>query len=336
MWNPLKEFLYFSRTERRGLLCLTVLILLVFLCGEVYLFCRKRGETDKETSAKQAEALAEYEHFIASVREKEQEREEAFKQPYQHYDQQHRQAIVPVPFDPNTADSITLCGLGLPGWMARNILRYRERGGKFRKAEDFKKIYGLTSEQYNALASYIRIAPEDTVRPHREMSGLLFVRNDAIAMGRDSITDTREASEGEVKKEFFKYPQGTVIDLNRADTTELKKIPGIGCTIARMIANYRSQLGGFYRIEQLAEIQLDYEQLRPWFNINPQDIQRININRYGVERLRRHPYINFYQAKAIVEYRKKNGALKNLKPFILLEEFTEEDLERITWYVCFE
>ena len=52
--------------------------------------------------------------------------------------------------------------------------------------------------------------------------------------------------------------------------------------------------------------------------------------------MRSHPYINFYQAKAIVEYRKKKGSLTSLKPFSLYEEFTETDLERIGHYVCFE
>ena len=68
----------------------------------------------------------------------------------------------------------------------------------------------------------------------------------------------------------------------------------------------------------------------------PSEIRRINLNRVGIERLRNHPYINFYQAKALVEYRKKKGILHNLKPFALYEEFTESDLERLSHYVCFE
>lgn len=43
----------------------------------------------------------------------------------------------------------------------------------------------------------------------------------------------------------YKYPEGTLVDLSEADTTELKKIPGIGSGIARMIVAYRKRLGGF-------------------------------------------------------------------------------------------
>ena len=43
-----------------------------------------------------------------------------------------------------------------------------------------------------------------------------------------------------------KYPAGTIVELNTADTTILKKVPGIGSTFARRIVKYRELLGGFY------------------------------------------------------------------------------------------
>lgn len=133
-----------------------------------------------------------------------------------------------------------------------------------------------------------------------------------------------------------KYEAGTLVDLNKADTTELKKIPGIGSAIARMIVAYRNQLGGFYQVAQLREINLDDEQLVSWFFIDEADIRKIPVNKSSVDRLRKHPYINFYQAKALVEHRRKHGDLESLKAFVLYEEFTEEDLERIGHYLSFE
>lgn len=197
--------------------------------------------------------------------------------------------------------------------MAKNILHYRAKGGKFRKPEDFKKVYGITEEQYSVLLPYIHIPPEDTVH---HIPQLYIAQNAPV--------------------ENIKYAIGTILDLNRADTTELKKIPGIGSGIARLIVGYRQRLGGFYQIEQLKDINLNIQQLQAWFSIDPANVHRINLNRISVDRLRSHPYINFYQAKAIVEYRKKKGSLTSLKPFSLYEEFTETDLERIGHYVCFE
>ncbi len=289
-----------------SVLMLIIAIAVAFSAGYIYREWRNRNtELQPYPEAPGLDA------FMASVREKENK-----WKGNDYYTQEQRQPQPElVPFNPNTADSATLRKLGLPGWMARNILRYREKGGKFRKAEDFRKIYGLTDEQYRQLLPYIAIPPEDTVRKE-------------VQLYRPPVQDS-------IPKPY-KYPEGTIIALNSADTAELKKIPGIGSGIARLITGYRQRLGGFYRIEQLQEIHLDYRQLIPWFSIDSTAIRRINLNRASVARLRNHPYINFYQAKALVEYRKKHGKLKNLKPFVLYEEFTAEDLERIGHYVCFE
>lgn len=319
MQNPFKDFFYFSRGERRGILVLVAGIVFIVLLGYIYPYWRERQPFPTEAAERQAVATAEYEAFMASVQQQEQRRERKFPA-YSKYSKKEATVATLAPFNPNTADSITLCKLGLPGWMAKNILHYRSRGGKFRKAEDFRKIYGLTEEQYGTLLPYIYIAPEDTAR----MTTRLY--NPPSAADSTLMPETI----------VYKYPAGTIVDLNLADTTELKRIPGIGSGIARLIAGYRQRLGGFYSIEQLQEINLDYRQLLPWFRIDSTAIRPINLNRAGIERLRNHPYINFYQAKAFVEYRKKKGALRNLKPFSLYEEFTEADLERIGHYVCFE
>jgi DNA uptake protein ComE-like DNA-binding protein len=220
-----------------------------------------------------------------------------------------------APFDPNHADSLSFRRLGLPAWMVKNILKYRAKGGVFRKAADFRKIYGLSDNEYAELQPYITIAPREEA-PHKSLPLYTPAPHDSVR--------------------FFKYPVGTHLSLNRSDTTELKKVPGIGSSIARMIVGYRNRLGGFYRIEQLADIGLNTDSLRTWFTVDTLSLRRIKINNAGIEQLRAHPYINFYQAKALVEYRKKYGYLHSLAPFALYEEFTPNDLQRIGHYLSFE
>ena len=318
MKNVLKTFFYFTRSERRGILLLCTLILLVSGGTQVYRHWQeKASRPSAEERAEQLRMQQEEEDFLATIQEEEEKGRARHRHPEDTGFRPGKPALTTFPFDPNRADSLTLRRLGLPGWMARNIVRYRERGGRFRHPDDFRKIYGLTDEQYAALEPYIRIAPQDTARPAPPRLYTAQTERDTLARP-------------------YKYPAGTVIELNRTDTTELKKIPGIGSGIARLITGYRQRLGGFYALEQLREIDLDPEPLRPWLRIDTTAIRRLNLNRVSVDRLRRHPYFNFYQARAIVEWRKKHGPLRNLKVFALYEEFTEADFKRQSHYVCFE
>lgn len=300
MW---KDFFYFTRMERQGIIVLAVLIALVFTA------CWLVSSQEEAIVTDTGKFEKDYADFVASIEERKKKQNANYKNDFR------ERKVVLSPFDPNTTDSIGFLDLGLPSWMAKNILRYRAKGGKFRVPEEFKKIYGLTEEQYAILLPYIYI-------------------NDA-SVKRDTVRLLARESQRDSTK-VYKYPTGTVIDLNEADTTELKKIPGIGSGIARMIVGYRRQLGGFYDIEQLKEIQINTRELRPWLMIGKNKIQQLNLNKASIERLRAHPYINFYQAKVMVEYRKKKGSLKSLKQLALYEEFTEEDLKRISHYICFE
>lgn len=136
-----------------------------------------------------------------------------------------------------------------------------------------------------------------------------------------------------------KISEGTVLNINQCDTSMLMKIPGIGSSFAKRISSYRDLLGGFYRIEQLQEVYGMYEELYvkiiPYLKVESDSIRTIAANSASLEKLKSHPYINFYQAKAIVKMRKKRWKLENIGDLSLLEEFSSEDLERINPYLTF-
>lgn len=141
------------------------------------------------------------------------------------------------------------------------------------------------------------------------------------------------------KKEYvkaFKYPEGTLVEVNSADTTELKKIPGIGSGIAGGIVRYRERLGGFYALSQLEEVKHVTPELLKWFKLENDSTRKLEINKASLDRLRAHPYLTFYQAKVIVEHRRKKGQIKSLSQLALYEEFTEKDLERLSAYISFD
>ena len=73
-----------------------------------------------------------------------------------------------------------------------------------------------------------------------------------------------------------------------------------------------------------------------WFKLEETPVRRLEINKSGLDKLRSHPYINFYQAKVIVEHRRKKGPIKSLSQLALYEEFTEKDLKRLSAYISFD
>lgn len=301
MW---KDFFYFSKSERRAVLFLLTL-LFVFICMWV-LFPVK----EEETLEQDQEGIEEIKNFLAGVHEMEERQSLQYS-----YDKPKKRKVVLAAFDPNSADSIDFLQRGLPPFIAHTILQYRRAGGKFRTADDFSRVYGLSSEEFKILKPYIRIA-EVFRRKQDTLHAVKKMRKDTLAV--------------------YKYPEGTLVDLNEADTTELKKIPGIGSGIARMIVAYRNRLGGFYDTAQLKEVDYVNEGMLKWFKLENASIHRINANKAGLDKLRSHPYMNFYKAKVIMEYRRKKGKLKSLSQLSLYEEFTEKDLERLSYYLTFD
>lgn len=137
-----------------------------------------------------------------------------------------------------------------------------------------------------------------------------------------------------------KYPIGTVVELNTAYTTTLKKVPGIGSTFARRIIKYRELLGGFYSVSQLSEVYgIDEERfntMKSWFSVDVKIICKLFVNQAPVKNLYRHPYINKQQARIIEQLLKQKRKLSGWENLQLLEEFTEADKERLTPYLSFE
>ena len=126
------------------------------------------------------------------------------------------------------------------------------------------------------------------------------------------------------------------LDLNMADSIELVRLPGIGAATAMKIIRYRERLGGYTEITQLAEIDGLPDSLMKWFIITDTiPVSMIAVNKATLAELRRHPYIDFYQARAIVEFRNERGIIKSPEQLSFLEEFTAQDLIRLKPYLDF-
>ena len=62
-------------------------------------------------------------------------------------------------------------------------------------------------------------------------------------------------------------------------------------------------------------------------------MSKININKATLNELKQHPYISFFQARAIQDYRRLKGAIKNLDELSLLKDFPPQAIQRLQPYI---
>lgn len=168
-----------------------------------------------------------------------------------------------------------------------------------------------------------------------------ILRNkDSIAYSDSKVYKGQSHKDSQAK---YIYPakllQGETVELNNADTTTLKKIPGIGSGYANRIVKYRTLLGGYADITQLNEVWgMDdelYDKITAYLTLVP-NTKKIRINSAGFEELNGHPYISYKQAKVITDVKERKGNIESINRLSLLEEFTANDIRRLTPYLSFD
>ena len=134
------------------------------------------------------------------------------------------------------------------------------------------------------------------------------------------------------------YPKKSLsFELNTADSLDLVQLYNIGPVIARRILKYRSLLGGYVRKEQLREVygidSARYNDIAPHLTVDPSRITPIDINTADIDRLKRHPYLDYYQAKAIIRLREEKGAYAGVRDILNIPIIDSETFTRIEPYL---
>ena len=206
-------------------------------------------------------------------------------------------------FNPNTLNDDGWLALGLSEGKLKVLRNYQKSGGYFKQKEDLQRCYAFGDAFYNTIKEYV------------------------------SIPEIHELESKSLQP--ITLPQ--IIDLNQADSLSLISIKGIGPFYAKQIINYRSELGGFYSYNQFYEIwgleKLDVEKFKLQTIIDTLYISKINVNTIEIEQLKIHPYLNYKQAKMIVNYRIQHGDFKQVKDIQKIRPISPEIFRKIAPYL---
>lgn len=294
----LKEYFTFSKAEKNGTLVLVILILValtgyILLPGIITSRTVDFTEFEKEIEAFE-QALNSMEDGALTV--KSSDKQAGNQNNFQFFE-----------FDPNDLSVDKWELLGLSDKTINTIGKYLRKGGRFYKPEDMKKIYGLKTEWYNRAKPYILIREIDS--PYTKNTAPVTVN---------------------VKKISF-------IELNSADSLALTYLPGIGPVFAGRIIKYRNLLGGFVRKEQLLEVygfpDETLKLISPVISIDTTGITRIDLNKAGYSILIRHPYLDDYTVKGILNYKDIQGKIQDINELKTNRIIPGEIFPRIKPYI---
>jgi competence ComEA-like helix-hairpin-helix protein len=200
----------------------------------------------------------------------------------------------------NKLDSAGLTNWGFSSFAAANICKYRKHGGSFSNIEDLKKIYGVDSVWLNKLKNSI-----------------IF----------------------ETVKEKSKKVNNIHVNINTADSSELRKLYGIGPVLAGRIVKYRNALGGFHDTLQILEVYGVKDSIFFWNKGRIKcsgPLNRIDLNQISLKELYKHYYFDYRTSKIIVNFRNNHGHFKEAKDLKKIHVLTDSIYNMIIPYCDFK
>jgi competence ComEA-like helix-hairpin-helix protein len=212
-------------------------------------------------------------------------------------------------FDPNTIDAIGWKKLGLRDKTIATILNYRNKGGKFKNAEDIRKIWGMQQEEADRLMPFIQIVSS--------------INQDSFNRSKNIFSQKKSIN--------------TPVDINTASVEDLMQLPGINRSLPYRIINYRDKIGSFVSLQQIKTTygmtDSIYQSILPFLKIDMNTIKKININTASEYELSLNPYISRDISKAIVIYRNQHGNYQSIEQLKKIVFINEEMYQKILPYL---
>lgn len=285
----IKMYLYFSPSERKGVLLLTAVLLVVMLLPTLYRYFKPVNNLNISISQ-----MAELDSLSVKTSFAEISDSELFA------------------FNPNTATEAELKQLGFTDKNIATLKNYLSKGGKIKSVEGLKKIYGVKEELVDKLTPYIQLDNNEFINSKtavfadtsknnkpKQLAPLELNSADSLQLVKlyrigpklaSRIIEQRTKLGGFLNlnqlteiwgfdEDILYDLQGKIyvdankakrINLNTVTEEELKMHPYFKFKVARVIVNYRNQHGKYKNFNELLNIKI----------INDSILNRIKI--YGV------------------------------------------------------
>ncbi len=287
LYRIIREYFSFTKSERRGLLVLIVLIAVFILANHVIFYFERPTLVDTE----------KFERLLSEIPSE-------VKIP--------EKQLSLFLFDPNTIGPDALDSLDLPAKVKNNLLNYRNHKGIFRKKADFRKIYGVTDSIYEAVSHFLLLndplagqrseksrQPED--RPEKEIRE---IRKQEVAVSSVCL-EINKATENDLKM------------IKGIGNVYAKRI----IKYRRLLGGFHDlkQLDEVYGLPDELSTRLEEE-----LSLDTSLVRQININFAGFDEFSVHPYLSDKDASSIIKYRGRTGFIEDknrlLKDSVLEKE----------------
>lgn len=274
-----KEYFYFSQSERKGIIALLLLLIAVMAFPSVYNMVVPPIPMEIRIETLELNGLSQ---------------------------QSKQETLTGLSFfDPNTASDEQLKALGFSERNIASLQKYISKGGRFKKPDDLRKMYGVKPELVEKLLPFVRIGSKD---------------------GQSQFV--KDSSQ-------HKFKNTKPVELNSADTNALIALYRIGPGMARRIVEYRDKLGGFLSLNQLTEIygfdeDVLYD-LQGKIFVDAAKAKVFDVNTVSLDELKTHPYFKYKLSNAIVNYRAQHGAYKeldDLKKIVIVNDSIYQNITR--------
>jgi len=124
-------------------------------------------------------------------------------------------------------------------------------------------------------------------------------------------------------------------EINSADTSQLKRIHGIGSVYSNRIVKFRKRLGGFVDMEQLGAVYGLNENLvdsiKKYFTLDASKAKKIKLRDANAYDLRRYPFLSEKLIEEYVLFRTKSG----LNSQDSLTNFFKKRLNKYDFYLLY-